>query len=172
MIPGRFVGIAAAVSAVLAAGAAWQIQSWRYEARIAGLVATHGAVMQGYADAAYAASEQARTEEQRRIAAVEDSTHETDRLLAQVVADERAAADVRVQRTADAAAARYRALAERAATAAEREAASAAIGMFAQLLSRSDDLAGIYAAHADESRVAGLGCERAYEAVRGLHGTD
>ena len=67
--------------------------------------------------------------------------------------------------TATAVAARYREAAERASAAAEREAASAAIGMFAELLSQSDGLAEIYAAQADRARIAGLGCEAAYDEV-------
>ncbi|WHQ44192.1 DUF2514 family protein [Alcaligenes faecalis] len=39
--------------------------------------------------------------------------------------------------------------------------------MFAELLSQTDDLAGIYAAEADRRRVAGLACEAAYGEVQG-----
>lgn len=162
--------IVAGVAAVLLLGAGaagWTLRGWQADARIAALVAQHATVMQGYADAAYQASERARTEEQRRIDAVEESAHETDRLLAQAVATERAAADRRVRQLADDYASSYRGMAERATATAEREAASTAIGMFAQLLSRTDDLAGIYAAYADRSQVAGMGCEAAYDAMRG-----
>lgn len=44
--------------------------------------------------------------------------------------------------------------------------ADTAIRMFAELLSQSDDLAGIYAAETDRRRVAGLACEAAYADVQ------
>jgi len=39
--------------------------------------------------------------------------------------------------------------------------------MFAELLSQTDDLAGIYAAEADRRRIAGLACETAYTGAQG-----
>ncbi|HBQ90922.1 MAG TPA: hypothetical protein DD803_15915 [Alcaligenes faecalis] len=39
--------------------------------------------------------------------------------------------------------------------------------MFAELLSQSDDLAGIYAAEADRRRLAGLACESIYSNAQG-----
>lgn len=39
--------------------------------------------------------------------------------------------------------------------------------MFAELLSQTDDLAGIYAAEADRRRVAGQACEAAYANAQG-----
>jgi len=158
--------ISAAVGAVLAGLAAWTVQGWRHEAAISALVAVHAQAMQEYADAAYAASEAARSEEQRRIAAQQESEHETQRQVAAATARERIAADDRVRSVADEYAARYRGVAERASAAAGRDAAGAAIGMFAELLGRTDSLAEVYAAAHDRARVAGLACERAYESLR------
>lgn len=45
--------------------------------------------------------------------------------------------------------------------------ADTVIRMFAELLSQTDDLAGIYAAEADRRRVAGLACEAAYADAQG-----
>lgn len=56
-------------------------------------------------------------------------------------------------------------LARRAATDAEREASAAAIGVFADVLGRIDDKAGILAAAADDSRARGNACQRQYETV-------
>lgn len=87
---------------------------------------------------------------------------ETQEQLEQVALAERRAADERVRQSAQEYAARYRRDTALASAAAERQAADTAIRMFAELLSQTDDLAGIYAAEADRRRVAGLACEAAY----------
>lgn len=50
--------------------------------------------------------------------------------------------------------------------AAAGKAADSTAGVLADLLGRIDEVAGIYAAEADEARVRGLGCEAAYDAAR------
>ena len=87
--------------------------------------------------------------------------------LAQITIAERRAADERVRKSAEEYAARYRRDTALASAAAERQAADTAIRMFAELLSQTDDLAGIYAAEADRRRVVGLACESAYANVQG-----
>lgn len=56
-------------------------------------------------------------------------------------------------------------MARRAATDAEREASAAAIGVFANVLGRLDERAGILAAAADDSRTRGNACQRQYETL-------
>ena len=53
-------------------------------------------------------------------------------------------------------------------TSAECEAARATAGVLADMHSRLDEAAGVYAATADGSRIAGRACEAAYGAARGL----
>lgn len=97
---------------------------------------------------------------------MEARDRETQEKLTQIAIAERRAADERVRKSAEEYAARYRRDTEIASAAAERQAADIAIRMFAELLSQSDDLAGVYASTADRARVAGLACERAYELIR------
>ena len=92
---------------------------------------------------------------------------ETLEQLEQVAIAERRAADERVRQSAQEYAARYRRDTALASAAAERQAADTAIRMFAELLSQTDDLAGIYAAEADRRRIAGLACETAYTGAQG-----
>jgi hypothetical protein len=51
-------------------------------------------------------------------------------------------------------------------SAASRQAAAAAAGMLADLQRRADERAGILAAYADEARIAGEACERAYDSLK------
>ncbi|MGZ9568762.1 DUF2514 family protein [Alcaligenes nematophilus] len=92
---------------------------------------------------------------------------ETQEQLEQVAIAERRAADERVRQSAQEYAARYRRDTALASAAAERQAADTAIRMFAELLSQSDDSAGVYAAEADRRRIAGLACEAAYMDAQG-----
>lgn len=117
------------------------------------------AFIAGQAEARYRRQEQAWREK------FEEQENATQEKLASLAADERRAADLRVRDTANSVAAHYRKAAERASASAEREAASTAVSMFAELLSQFDDAAGIYAAQADRARVAGLACEAAYDEI-------
>lgn len=157
---------ASVLAAFVAVWMALSAQGWYYDARLAELGRDYADVVAKYSQAAQRAQAAARVTEQARAAAVEEIRNEADKEIAAAVARERAASDVRVRSAADEYAARYRAAASRANAAAERQAADTAIRMFAELLSQSDDLAGIYAATADRSRIAGLACENAYDAVR------
>lgn len=98
---------------------------------------------------------------------MEARDRETLEQLEQVAIAERRAADERVRRSAEEYAARYRRDTALASAAAERQAADTAIRMFAELLSQTDDLAGIYAAEAGRRRIAGLACEAAYADAQG-----
>nr|WP_197065167.1 DUF2514 family protein [Delftia sp. ZNC0008] len=64
------------------------------------------------------------------------------------------------QRTRD-----FQSMARSAATAAEREATADAIGVLADVLGRADERAGVLASTADQARVRGAACERAFDAV-------
>lgn len=60
--------------------------------------------------------------------------------------------------------------AARAASAAGGPPAGDPIGVFADVLSRADERAGVLAAYADRARAAGSACERAYDALTGPPG--
>lgn len=156
----------ALVSGLTCSLVGWTVQGWRLEARVASAQRDHAQTVAEYSNRAERAQAHARATEQARAAAIEEIQNEADQELAAAISRERAAADVRVRSAADEYATRYRRAAGRAAAAAEREAADAAIRMFAELLSQSDDLAGIYASAADRARIAGLACERAYDTLR------
>lgn len=163
---------AGAGGAVIAAWAALTAQGLVYDAHIASLQRDYAESLAEYSQRAERAQAEARATEQARVAAIEVIRNEADKELAEAVGRERAAADIRVRSAADEYAARYRAAASRATAAAERQAADSAIRMFAELLGQSDDLAGIYAAAADRARVAGLTCERVYDAIQRPPATD
>jgi len=159
--------VAAAGAGAIVAGLAVGIgQGWRHDAAISAMVATHAQVMQGYADAAYQAQEQARQEEQRRITEMERIRNETDQEVARVRADERAAAERRVQHAAEEFAARNRCTASGTSVAGAGQTGTDPLDLLAELFSRADDRAGELAAIADGSRVAGLACEAAYDTLR------
>lgn len=145
---------------------AWNVQGWRYEAQLAELKAQHSLELAARMTDVAHAEALARQIEHELTEAMEVRDRETQEQLEQITITERLAADQRVRDAAKEYATRYRRDVALATAAAEREAADTAIRMFAELLSQSDDLAGIYAAEADRSRVAGLACEAAYEDVR------
>lgn len=161
-------GTAASAIAALILGwvAAWQMQSWRYDARIARIERDHQTTLAAHAEAAAHAQATARAEELRRITAIEEIKNEAENRMAVAVADERRAADVRLHDELAALSARYRRAANDPAAASNCAAARTAAGVLADLLAESDDLAAIYAATADRNRIAGLTCEAAYDAVR------
>lgn len=165
MVAGWKGYLASAVGGVLLALSAWagmQMYGKAQYERGAAAERTAQALIAGQAEADYRRQERVWRDK------FEEQENETLEKLASLAADERRAADVRVRDTANSVAARYREAAERATAAAEREAASTAVGMFAELLSQSDDLAGVYAAQADRARIAGLACEAAYDEIEGV----
>lgn len=144
---------------VLVAGIAVHFTAAHYEAKEAAAMA---AAAQATASAAIAA----QTETARRVAAQEGITHDAQVQAAVATADAASAAHardaLRVQLDAYVSASRG-----------PRDPGSAAlsaptgdpIGVLADVLGRADDRAGRLAVIADQSRVAGRACERAYDAL-------
>lgn len=126
------------------------------------------------AQAQAAALEVARTEEQRRVKAIEEITNESKKQIEQARADA-AAADA----VADGMHEQARRLAARGSqctgntTTADRSQAARATDavVLADLFRRADAAAGRLAAAYDRARAAGLACERAYDAVRDNNST-
>jgi hypothetical protein len=163
LIPAQYKLIAAAVAVLalmaLSATGAWQWQANSYERQISDMQA-------GHAKAARQAEARARSEEQRRQTAIEGIRRDAQTQIAAVAADAAAADD---------AASRLRArvdkLSSRPAScpgsAGGGETADAARVLLAELQRRADEIAGGMAAFADRSRVAGLSCQGAYDALKG-----
>jgi len=111
----------------------------------------------------------ARTEEQRRIKAIEDITNESKKQIEQARADAAAADAVAdsLHEQARRLAARNSQCTSRATTTDRGEAARATDAtVLADLFARADAAAGRLAAAYDRARTAGLACERAYDALR------
>lgn len=150
--------VLAAVVALLAV--ALGVQTLRMQRAHAALAEHRAQAAQALTDAVTAA----RAEEQRRVAAHQEVA--------------RAAHSATVRARADAAAARsaadrLREYAAGLAAAAACDPAPAAAGasaagpglLLAELLGRADQRAGVLAEYADQARIAGLACERAYDAL-------
>jgi len=98
---------------------------------------------------------------------IQKEERETDAKLEALfdLADRERAGRLRDQRTYTESVSHWQGLARRASTDGERQATAAAIGVLADLHARLDERAGIYAGQADQCRVRGLACERAYQTV-------
>lgn len=113
------------------------------------------------AEAKAEAEKKEREREKAWQAKIEEIQNAGKKNLEDLRKRERAAADSRMRDAIEAA--RRRASEEAAATV---RIAPSPIDMFAGLLDRADELAGKFAAEADESRIRGLACEAAYDATR------
>ncbi|QMV73589.1 DUF2514 family protein [Comamonas piscis] len=100
----------------------------------------------------------------QQIQTQEGETNAKIEALSDLAGIERASR-LRDQRTYDDSIRHWQGLARRASTDGERQATAAAIGVLADLHARLDERAGVYAGQADQCRVRGLACERAYQTV-------
>ncbi|NSX15966.1 DUF2514 family protein [Cupriavidus taiwanensis] len=159
----------AAVALALGAGlfvAGWTVNGWRLEGRIQQLQAKQAKEREGQAGALAAASEAARAEEQRRTAEQRGIANAAAKERDQALADARAAGAVaeqlRMRGAQLAAAARA---AGHSAAAGGGASAGDPLDVLTDVLGRADKRAGELAEYADRSRVAGLACERSYDAL-------
>lgn len=113
------------------------------------------------------AVDKARGEEQRRIAAQQEVIRDAEKALSLARGDAARADDAagRLRRHAAALAARGDRPAGDSGAAAGGPTAEAPGTVLAELLERAESRAGILAAYADESRIAGRACEAAYESL-------
>lgn len=158
----QLAGVVALV--FLAAWLAWTVQGWRQGEALADEQRQHAQTRAIHATAAEAAQRRERDEEKRRTAAMETLRHESDLALADAVQRERDAGAVRLRDALNDYARRHRA-GGGAAPAQPGAPAFDAIGLLAVVFGELDEMAGVYAAEADRSRIAGLTCERAYDAL-------
>lgn len=159
----RGYAAALAVGAAVAGYVAWAIQA----GNIARIELRHSQEQHARDRASLAAYDRLITENARRYAALEaerDTAHKAAAAARTDAAGQRAAAErlrKRAERMVADAVARNPALADGG------PAAGATFDLLAHVLSRAIDAAGQLAEYADSARIAGLTCERAYDALRG-----
>lgn len=160
--------IGAALCVAVGASAAWFVQGWRYGAELAELQAAHATVLEKQAQAVVVSVQAARDIEQRRTAAVEnerDHALEQTQILAADLVAGRAVA-VRLRRELGALRARHAGGDSASTDGGTGEPGGDPIGVLAVVLGELDDRAGAVGGYADQLRIAGLACERAYDRVR------
>lgn len=153
--------VAALIGGVLFGGAVGVVQ----QMRIASIRADHLATLQRYAQAAADAEYQARQEEQRRIQAINEVQTNARQEIEQANADAAAARTTANRLRAELA--RISQSARDTAVASGGKAGADALDLLADLFSRVDETAGELASAADDARIRGLACERAYQSLRG-----
>lgn len=170
MIPPGSIRLLAGLAVVLAAaGAGWTAASWRADTALSDLQARHAQALAAAHARAAEADRAMRAREAAIAAAVERIADEMRPLAQAVEADRRraAAAAGGLRDAVHAVAAQCTARAAQSPGAAASGPPARAPGdLLADVLGRLDAAAGDLAAHADAARVAGLTCERAYDAVR------
>lgn len=157
--------VAAALSAI-GGGVAWFAHTQRNVGREE-VRAEWAAERQAYTAAALAEAEGNARETKRRLERQQENQRAQDAELARArddAARNAVAADRLREQNAGTARAWRDALGN-SATERERTAAADAIGLLADVLGRADRRAGLLAAYADAARVAGLKCERDYDAL-------
>ncbi len=162
----RAVALALAVFALVLALGAQTVRLAGARADLATEKAARSAETAQRAQAAASASEAYRTEEQRRVAAHQEISHVAELDQTRAVAERRTAdsAGQRLQQRFAAAASRCAAPADPAA-APSSSAAGAAGDLLIEVQRRIDEAAGELADAADRARIAGLACERSYDAL-------
>ena len=157
----KLAGLVVLILALMAsaAGVTWQVQEWRYGKQLAD-------IGKAQALAITEAGNKAREEEQRHQSAVNKEASDAR--------EQNKTADLDAG-TADAASERLHVDAQKLAAsdcagdsgAAKRGASATRAAMvLSELFQRSDKRAGELAAAYDRARIAGLACERSYEAIR------
>ncbi len=159
-----------AVAAVVLAGATfaagWSVQAWRKGGEIDRLRRGYAEERLAQEAAKVGAVGDARREEQRRLFEQAEIANAAKKEADQARADARAADAVagRLRQRVAQLVAASRAGGDSTATGGS-SAASDPIGVLADVLERADRRAGVLAEYADAARIAGLACERAYDAL-------
>lgn len=158
---------AALVGGLALGAAAWTAQAWRYTAQLADVRAAHAQDRDAQAQATVAAVEAARSEERRRMAAMEKARDDAQKQAAAAAADAVGARDERDRLRARANTLARAAVTRDPALASGSPSGAAAVDLLAYMLGRAVDRAQALAGVADRARIAGVTCERIYEEVRG-----
>lgn len=151
--------VAALVGALVAGPPAWTVQGWRYDAKISGMERDQAQQIAD-AQALARATEQARWSKREEI--INDA--KTQAAAAAADADRARAASERLRQQV----ARLRAGARDPAAAGGGQGQSGAdtLDLLVGLLSGMDAAGRDISGYADELRIAGLACERAYDSLR------
>lgn len=155
-MPFRIELIAGVAAVVIAFGAGWLVNGWRHDAKVARLKEDH-------AIAVSRAQAEARAEEQRRVSEIGEIANEANRKAHE------ASADAAVAR--DAASRLHQELAKlrgRTCYSASTSAGSTTgdpIGVLIDVLTGLESTGRELAEYADQSRIAGLACQQAYESL-------
>jgi hypothetical protein len=163
-MPWRAVAALAIAAGSFIAG--WSANGWRTDSRIDRLIAQQAEERGAQAHAVVIATNSARMEEQRRIAEQTEIANAAtkDAQSARMAArDAHAAANRLRQRVTELVAASR--TGGHSATALGGASTDDPIGVLADVLGRADRRAGILAEYADSARIAGVACERAYDAL-------
>lgn len=160
--------IAWLVLVAAAAGATWVVQGWRFSAKIATLQADHAKVLEAQAHAVVESVEAARSLEHRRTEIMENERDNAikqadalaDNMAGSAVAASRLRGELKKLR------ARYASLAAAPAIGGQSTPDTDPIGVLAVVLGELNDRAGHVGEYADRLKIAGISCERTYDAIR------
>lgn len=157
----RLAGLAVLVLVLMggAAGAAWQVQDWRYGERLAGLAKTQ-------AENIASAERRARAEEQRRQAILEKVGSDAREDFKAATADAGIADAIGNRLHVEASKLAASGCSSDSGAAQRGASATRAAMVLSDLFQRADKRAGELAAAYDRAKIAGLSCELAYELVR------
>lgn len=165
-IPWRVVGAGLLALGVFAAG--WVTNGWRLGQQIEAMQAERTSAALSAAVDQVKAVDRARAEEQRRTAAQTEIANVAKQDADTARADARAAGDAadRLRQRVDQLLAAARAAKDPGtAGGSQSQPSGDPLDVLVDVLGRSDRAAGILAAYADQLKVAGLACERSYDAL-------
>jgi len=155
----RGYAAAAVVAGVLAGGAAWTVQGWRYGAKIAGMERDQAQQIAD-AQALARATEQARWSKREEI--INDA--KTQAAAAAADADRARAAAERLR--GQLAVLQRRARDPAAAGGGQGQSGADTLDLLVRLLSGMDAAGRDISGYADQLRIAGLACQKTYESLR------
>lgn len=153
---------------LLVAVSVWTVQEWRHDAKHARLVAGHSRLLEEQAIAVVESVQAARQIERQRAAAVEkerDHAIEKNVALAADVAASRTVSE-RMRTELNSLRASHASGNTSAAAGGPSQSGADAIGLLIDMYTGLDQAGRDVAEYADRLRIAGLACERAYDAVR------
>jgi len=161
----RGYAAAALAGGLILGGAAWTVQGWRWDAKLARFESARAQERDALTQATMTAIEAARDEGRRRTAAVEKVRDDAKKQAAAAVADGARAAAERDRLRAHANSLARAAVARDPAAADGSPSGASGADLLAYMLGQVSDRAAELARVADGARSAGLTCERAYDAL-------
>lgn len=145
-----------ALSVVVAFAAGFAVNGWRWESKVSKLKEEHATAVSN-------AQARARAEEQRRVSILGEIANEANRKAQEATADAALAADAASRLHQELA--RLRGRTCHPAASASSQTAGDPIGVLIDVLTGLESSGREIAAYADQSRIAGQACERAYDSL-------